>query len=200
LVDGRERVAAKSRDARQVLAENMASDDDRLRRRLLEDFEKQGQIGSATDFGQMVLLFTRRSLPLYAFDRRRNQMLGAEECAVLHWKQGAKADALTVYSGKKLERIPMEGELWTRKRDHLPVRITMQVTAPEENIPVLYRAEIDYRPSQYGAVLPVSVHFEKSAVGLQLIDNRSTYDHFQMFSSESQIVFEPEETAASSTP
>jgi hypothetical protein len=191
-VDGRARAAAATRDARQVLAENMTSDDDRLRRRLLEDFEKFGQTGSATDFGQMILLFRRRSLEFYEFDRRKDALLGEELCQVIRWKQREGVDPLHVFSNRRLQRIPMEGEIWLRARDRMPMRITMKASLDEENVPVTYSAEIDYQRSRYGLLLPAALHIEKKARGLMLIDNRSEYGDYQMFGADSQIVFDPD--------
>mgnify|MGYP001098345194 CR=1 FL=1 len=192
-VDGRARAAAVVRDARQVLAENMASDDDRLRRRLLEDFERYGQTGSATDFGQMLLLFRRRSLPQYTFERMRTAQLGDETVEVVQWRQGRGAVPLYVYSNRRLERLTMQGEIWLRQRDHLPMRITMHSSLEEDGAPVTFAAEIDYKPSRYGLLLPSALHFEKRSGGLVLIDNRSEYSGYQMFGADSAISFEVEE-------
>jgi hypothetical protein len=189
-VDGRARAAAATRDARQVLAENMTSDDDRLRRRLLEDFEKFGQTGSATDFGQMVLLFRKRSLGSYEFERKKDAPLNGEPCQVIHWKQRPGVDPLHVFSNRRLQRIPMEGELWLRARDLMPLRITMKAALEEESVPVTYVAEIDYERSRYGLLLPVAVHMEKKARGLMMIDNHSEYGDYQMFGADSQILFD----------
>jgi hypothetical protein len=194
-VDGRLRAAEATRNSRQALAENMASDDDRLRRRLLEDFERVGQTGSATDFGQMLLLFRRHELDRYSFERKRDAMLDDEMCEVVHWQPLAGAEQLHVFSNKRLDRVPMEGEIWLRKSDHLPLRIAMRATAQEDGAPVMFAAEIDYAPSRYGLLLPKAVHLEKKARGLMLVENRSEYGDYQMFGAESAITFEADEAS-----
>lgn len=199
-VDGRARAAAATRDPRQVLAENMNSDDDRLRRRLLEDFERYGQTGSATDFGQILLLFRRRTLPLYLFERKKDAELAGEPCQVIRWKQRTGAEPLYVFSNRRLERIPMEGEIFLRARDLMPLRITMKASLDEEKVPVTYTAEIDYLRSRYGLVLPSALHIEKKARGLMLIDNHSEYADYQMFGADSQIIFDAEMPTVTTKP
>ena len=194
-VDGRQRAATASRNARQVLAENMASDNDRLRRRLLEEFEQVGQTGSATDFGQILLLFRRRALPLYTFEAKKDAMLGTERCEVVHWKQRKGADPLSVFSNRQLQRIPMEGDIWLRRGDHLPLRITMKASLEEDGAPITFNAEIDYKQSRYGLLLPSAMHLEKKSKSLMLIDNRSEYADYQMFGANSEIIFEAETDA-----
>jgi hypothetical protein len=189
-VDGRAVLSGAQGAVRQKLAENMASEDDRLRRRLLEDFAKRGQTGAATDFGQMLLLFRRRELGNFEFQLSRKAYLGAEECLVIRWRQmGNTGDEARVYEGGKLHKIPMEGELWVRSKDYQPVRITMQLAVEEDKLPVLHSAEIDYQQFRMGLMLPVAVVYRKKVKDMLMVENRATYGNYQMFRSDAEIKF-----------
>jgi hypothetical protein len=197
-VDGRAVLSGAQGDVRQKLAENMSSEDDRLRRRLLEDFAKKGQIGAATDFGQMLLLFRRRELLNFEFRRDRRAFIGADECLVIRWRQtGSQGDAARVYEGGKLHKVPMDGELWVRAKDHLPMRITMQLAVEEDKLPVLHAADIDYQRFRMGLALPVTVVYRKTMRDMLMVENRAKYENYQMFSSDAEIKFsaveEPQE-------
>jgi hypothetical protein len=195
-VDGRARTETATKDARQVLAQNMNSDDDRLRRRLLEDFERYGQTGSATDFGQILLLFERRALPFFDFTTKRDIERAGQSYHVVHWAQLRGGEQLNVFSQRRLEHIPMEGDIWFRTSDNLPLRVTMKAELDEDGVPVTFAAELDYERSPYGLLLPRHLHLEKKMRGLMLIDNHSDYAGYQMFGAKSDIVFEAEPAPA----
>src|SRR6185369_6125830 len=59
-VDGR-KVQAQEK-ARRTLTLGVKSADDNLKKQMLRDFEKHGLTGAVTDFGQLILLFTKRRL------------------------------------------------------------------------------------------------------------------------------------------
>jgi hypothetical protein len=201
-VDGRRVLSGAPGDVRQKLAENMASEDDRLRRRLLEDFAKKAKTSpagdaAATDFGQMLLLFRRRELVNFDFRADRSAFIGADECRVIRWRQtGTMGDAARVYEGGRLHKIPMDGELWVRAKDYLPLRVTMKLAIEEDKLPVLHAAEIDYQQFRMGLVLPVTVVYRKTMRGMLMVENRARYGNYQMFSSDAEIKFSAAEDPA----
>jgi len=191
-VDGRG--VLKADQARLALAAGMSSEDDRLRKRMLQDFERYGTIGAATDFGQMLLLFRRRGLAGYEFEISGPGRMGAEEVIVIRYRQKESPDAFRVYHGREMTRVNMSGELWVRASDYIPLRVTMQATLPEDGIPVIHSSTTDYLRSSHGLMLPAAVHYKKMAEGQIIVENRYQYSQYQMFKVEAEIKFIAEDT------
>lgn len=206
-VDGRA-VLAERTNPRQALAEGMTSEDDRRRMTLLREFAKYGQTGAATDFGQSILLFRSRQLALLDFRFVRREFSGADEAVVIEWRQKEGSDdAARVYSARRLERVRMEGTLAVREADGVPLRITLALKNTEYDTLATHAAAIDYAPSRYGVLLPVSVHYRKLAQRLTpgkkkndppvpgpprlIIDNLARYADWQMFAADANIKFIP---------
>lgn len=206
-VDGRN-ILASTANPRQALAEGMTNEDDRRRMSLLRDFEKYGQIGAATDFGQSLLLFRSRQLADYEFQFLRQEFSGADEVLVIQWRQKPdSADAARVYSERKLDRVRMEGLLTVRASDGLPMKITLGLHNTEYDSLVTHAAAVEYAPSRYGVLLPSSVQYRKIAQrlipgkkkkdpptagpALLMIDNMARYTEWQMFAADTEIKFTP---------
>ncbi len=69
-------------EARHVLTAGLQSPDDDTKRRLLENLDRNQLEGAVTDFGQLILLFSKRYQSDYRFsiNRDRKQRLGEEAC------------------------------------------------------------------------------------------------------------------------
>lgn len=154
-VDGRRVTTAEK--ARHAMILGLHSDSDRQKKAFLEDFEKHGLHGAVTDFGQLLLLFGARRQQDFDFHFAAPQQSGADPVFVLGYKQVAGPESLTVFRGNSAERQSLEGEIWLRQSDYLPLRITMVSSKPFEKATIRDEAAVDYAPGQFGAVLPVSV-------------------------------------------
>lgn len=190
-VDGKASKGAEK--ARLTLAQNMTSDDDRQRKRMLEDFEKLGMVGAATDFGQMILLFRRGGLDKLHFNYKAPAKLGTDDVDVLQWYQRDDADSARVYQGKEMVRIRMQGEIWSRQSDHVPLRITVLIPAVEYKQPVTHEGEIDYYQSAHGVLLPAAVRYKKISQKRVVIENYAFYTKYRMFKVDAEIKFTAEE-------
>jgi len=190
-VDGRK--VSTPEKARETLARNMSSEDDRQRKRLLQEFESYGTIGATTDLGQMLLLFRRRQLSGYEFSFGYRDQLQGEECLVLRYRQLDSPDTASVFTQREMIRIPLAGELWVRERDSLPVRITMNVQLQEEGRPVEHRAVIDYGRTRHGVLLPSTVRYSKETEGRLVVENTHTYSDYKKFGADTEIRFTPTE-------
>lgn len=193
-VDGRE-VLKGGGGARQALAEGMTSDDDRRRMNLLREFERYGQVGAATDFGQSILLFRRRELANCEFRIEREEYVGASRAVVIAWRQKAEHDAARVFSGRKLERVPMRGLLWVRE-DGLPLRMTLELETKERETRVEHWAEVEYEMHRQGFLLPRRMTYRKTAAPkggepVLLIENLVEYGGWQTFQADAEIKFTP---------
>lgn len=141
--------------ARQTLTLGLQSADDKLKKKLLEDFEKHGLRGAVTDFGQIILLFSPRHLKEYEFQIAGDREIGADSCILLTYKQTTGSSGVTIFRGNAMERDPLRGEVFVRKSDALPLRIGLTIVT--KNGVVKDESTVDYAESPFGSLLPVSV-------------------------------------------
>src|SRR5262249_18785822 len=120
-VDGRP--VSTPEKARHALSLGLKSENDRARKRMLEDFRELGLADAAMDFGQLLLLFTKRELQNYDFRVESADRLGADEAIVLSYAQRQGEQSMLVFEGRKTIRAKLDGKLWVRKSDGLPLRI-----------------------------------------------------------------------------
>ncbi len=121
-VDGRKIGDAKK--AEDSLAKLITASDDARKKEVLKQFEKYGLVGAVTDFGQLILLFTRRDLERYEFAARGPRVAGVTPALVFSYKQLDGPEALTLIEANKKDRthrLRVEGEIWVREKDYLPV-------------------------------------------------------------------------------
>ena len=188
-VDGRQVTSPDK--ARETLSLGVTGKDARLRNKLVRQFEQYGLKGGATDFGPMLLLFTGRHLGDFEFTFLREDSLGAVPALVLRYHQRQGDDAVMVFEGKRAMKAPLEGELWVRASDSLPLRVTSSTVLPSDKHVTEHRGSVDYAESRYGVVLPSRVHYQKLVDSQVVVDNVAEYSQYQMFSSSVEIEFQP---------
>ena len=172
-------------DAVQRLALSIRSKDEGAKRKLLEDFERLGLIGTVTDFGQAILLFDRASLDAYDLQFARSQLLGADRVRVFKYRQLEGPGELTIWENGKSSRARISGEIWVTERGDIPVRITLSAVR-EQSDPVREEAQVDYAMSAFGAVLPVAVIHREYRSGRMTAENRFTYGPFHKFANSAE--------------
>lgn len=165
--------------ARQAMTLGLKSSDDKLKKRLLEDFEKHGLHGAATDFGQVILLFTARHLKDYEFQLRGERQIGADRLVVVTFTQKTGDSGMTVFVGNSLNREPLHGEISVRKKDLVPLRITMSSTQTIRSLPIREESTVDYKLDPAGAVFPVSVVHREFIQDLLQSENTFSYTSFR---------------------
>ena len=193
-VDGKQ--VKKPGALRQTLSMGMKGEADRLKKKLLKDFEGYGLPQAATDFGQMILLFTKRQIPNYNFDIRQVQYQGADQMQVVFYEQKDEdSTAMTVFEGKRVVRHRLQGEVWLRVRDGMPLKVTMQAARIDEKkkIELKHLAAVEYIVSAYGALVPASVTYNESIGGVTVMESRSQYTQFKKFGAASELKFTVEE-------
>ena len=190
-VDGRK--VGDSKKAEEALAKVITASDDARKREVLKQFEKYGLTGAATDFGQLILLFTRRGLERYEFTERGPKMLGDALVLTFAYKQLDGPEALTLIEADKkdqMDRLGVEGEIWVRADSYVPVRITLAASRGEGPASIREEASVDYAMSQYGAVLPVSTAHRELHGGKVTAENHFSYTGFRKFGASSDVKFE----------
>jgi len=190
-VDGK-RVAGETQ-AQDALAKLITGNDDQRKRRALEQLERYGLRGGATDFGQILLLFSRGSVERYEITISGPRLMGTVATQVFHYQQLDGPQALTVFRGNSAagagttERLSVQGEIWVREADGQPVRITMSATdsatdsATGKDKPLREEATVDYAMSEFGTLLPVETTQRELRAGEEVAQNRFSYRGFHRF-------------------
>jgi hypothetical protein len=186
-VDGR-RVAGQTQ-AQDALAKLITANDDQRKQRALEQLEKYGLRGGATDFGQILLLFSRGSVERYEFTSAGPRLMGTVATEVFHYQQLDGPQALTVFRGNSganaatAQRLSVQGEIWVREADGLPLRITMTATdsSTDKDKPLREEATVDYAMSEFGTLLPVETTQRELRAGEEVAENKFSYRDFHRF-------------------
>jgi hypothetical protein len=197
-LDGRAVTATAK--AREQLALGLRSDDDKLKRRLLEDLRKYGLPETATDFTLTLLLFEGSGLNRFLFTPTREVMLGADRAQVFQFTQKDGDSAFTVFHGRRMYRQRMEGEVWLRAEDSLPVKIVFQSLIPDADAPVLDHGEVEYARSPHGILVPVAAAHRRTIAGRLTAESRFSYGNFKRFGADSEIRFTAEDEPLPTAP
>jgi hypothetical protein len=175
--------------ARHALSLGIASNEDRARKRMLEDFEHHGLIGAVTDFGILLLQFTKRSIRDLKIEPQGTALIGPDAALVLRYEQTAGSGGVLDFSGRNVERFPLRGLLFVRASDGLPLRITVEIHRTEGSLHYDDEGTVDYALTPHGFVGPVSV-VHKGYVEKQLVvENRFHYAPFRRFGAEAELKF-----------
>jgi hypothetical protein len=154
-MDGKSLTTADA--AQHALTIGLQSADDSTKRKLLEDLERNQLEGAATDFGQLILLFNKRHQKDYSFSLAGERHRDDEAVVVVGYRQISGAQGLTVFRDRTEDREAATGEVWLRRKDLLPIRITLNTEEPlSKKLTIRTEATVDYMPSKFGLV-PESV-------------------------------------------
>jgi len=183
-VDGK-RVAGEAQ-AQDALAKLITANDDQRKKRAIEQLEKYGLRGAATDFGQILLLFSRGNIEGYEFTAAGPRLMGTVATQVFRYQQLDGPQALTVFRGKPgaaatTQRLSVQGEIWVREEDGLPLRITMTATDGSDDKTLREEATVDYAMSQFGTLLPVETTQRELRGGEEVAENKFSYRDFHRF-------------------
>ncbi len=175
-IDGKN--VATADEARRSLTLGLRSADDQTKRKLLEDLERNQLEGAATDFGQLILLFKKRLQKDYVFSLEGERHLGDEPVAVVGYRQISGTQGLTVFKERTEDRQPATGQIWLRRKDLLPIRITMNTEEPlSKKLTIRTEATVDYLASPFGLV-PESVIHKQSLNSSLMVENDFHYTDF----------------------
>jgi hypothetical protein len=187
-VDGRPIASRES--ARRTLSVRMRSEDDALKKRMLEEFEKHGLRGAVTDFGQILLLFSRRRLEEYTFRMGGSGQVGPDAAIILGFQQRSGEGALLIFEKRKAIHQALEGQLWVRRSDSRPLRVVLRSSTQEGPHVARYEATVDYAIGTSGVLEPVSVVYRQFSGADLMVLNVFQYSPFRLFSAESEMKFE----------
>ena len=191
-VDGRKVQTADS--ARHALSLGITSPDDRIRKRMLEDFAKHGLVDIATDYGIFLLAFSKRGLENMKVALAGEEPVGADAAWVLDWQQTSPDGGVLEFLGNQASRRALQGRLLVRKSDGLPLRIQSWTEHPQEGHMIRDEATVDYIQSAHGFLTPASVVHRHMVDGKVITENLYRYEPFKMFSADAEIKFTELET------
>ena len=168
--------------ARQAMTLGLQSNDDKLKKRLLEDFERHGLRGAATDFGPVILLFTGKHLQNYDFQLRGERLIGADRLLIISFSQKGGNTGITVFLGNTANRERLRGEILVRRNDLVPLRITLNSAQVLQSQPVREESTIDYQLNVAGVLVPLSVVHREFVNNQLSTENQFTYTAFRPLS------------------
>ena len=175
--------------ARQNLTLGLKSDNDRAKKKILQDFEKHGLIGAAVDFGQILLQFRRRNLSKYKFEWKGETRTGPDVVSILAFQQQSGPGEMTLYQGNSANRVELSGEIWVRKNDFLPLRILLTTERKDKEIVTRHTASVDYQQTPFGTLAPVAVKHQEIVNRILKTENIYEYTPFRKFAADAEIKF-----------
>ena len=186
-VDGRKVQSAES--ARHALSLGIKSPDDRVRKRMLEDFAKHGLVDIATDYGLILLAFTKRGQENMVVTLAGEEQVGADTALVVSWSQKSSDEGVLVFAGKQASRRSLQGRLLVRKSDGLPLRVEAWTERHDGNRSSREDAIVEYVQSAHGFLMPASVVHRHLINGTLITENLYRYEPFKMFGADTEIKF-----------
>jgi hypothetical protein len=173
---------AKSLEA---LAKSISANTEKQRRKLLEEFEHFGLRGVATDFGQLILLFSRGHTAWYEFTFKGTDNRAGSAMWVYSYQQLDGGQAVSIHEGKRYMRERIEGELWVEQKTARPFRITIDTNREVNEQQIRDLSSVEYTATANGMLLPAAVKHEQFADGKLLVRDEYSYAEFkEMFPVE----------------
>ncbi|HYA16517.1 MAG TPA: hypothetical protein VEF06_03580 [Bryobacteraceae bacterium] len=148
------------------------------RRAALEDYEHAQLEGAITDFSPLLLLFAAPHQSDYEFRLADPDKIGEQPAIVLHYRQLAGTEGLTLFDQRTADREPVEGDIWLRESDLLPLRITLKSRKGlSKNYSIDTAATVDYTPSPYG-LAPAAITERQYLNSKLLVENNLHYSNY----------------------
>ena len=137
--------AARSvESARREFTYGIRSQDDSVRKRMLQDYAKFGLVDVATDYGLILLAFTKRGLETMHVTPRDRAGWAPTPALALSWKQTSSDAGELEFRGRQGARQPLEGTLWVSASDGLPLRIEAWAEYEQAKRKIRDEASVDY--------------------------------------------------------
>jgi hypothetical protein len=175
-----------------TLAEGIQMGDDRARKRMLEQFARTGLVDFATDYALILLAFTSYAQKQIEFVTGGPCYIGPDPAISLTWKQISPQGGVTEFHGGQSTHRPLQGTLWLRASDGLPLRISAWTEYTEYTDQAdLIRDDVtvDYILSEHGFLTPASVIHHHVVNGTIVTENLYRYRPFKLFATSSTITF-----------
>ena len=186
-VDGKPVSSAAS--ARHSLVLGLKSPDDKAKKRMLEDFQKYGLTTAVVDFGPLVLLFSKRQIGNYHFEFAGQDRIGADQVQVVSYRQVSGPDRMLVFQGRQAMHQPIEGRIYARMPDGLPLRITIAESREDHKLVFRDEATVDYVLNAHGFLAPAAITHRGYAGDKLVVEDQFRYTPFKEFGADAAIKF-----------
>jgi hypothetical protein len=197
-VDGKKVQTAAS--ARHALSLGIIAPDDRVRKRMLEDFARHGLVDIATDYGIFLLAFSKRGLANMKLELAGEEQVGADAVWTIAWQQTSSNGGMLEFLGNQASHRALQGRLLVRKSDNLPLRIQSWSEHPQEGHMIRDEGTVDYQQSPHGFLTPASVIHRHLVDGKLITENLYRYEPFKLFSADAEIKFTELDTPSPAAP
>ena len=156
---------------------------------MLEDFARHGLVDVATDYGLILLTFSKRGQKDLRITPAGEEQVGADRAVVLNWGQMSDTVGMLEFMGNQATRRAMQGRLFVRKSDGLPLRVQVWNEHALNGHLIRDEGTVDYLSSAHGFLTPASV-LHRHLVDSQVItENLYRYEPFKLFSADIDIKF-----------
>jgi hypothetical protein len=169
-----------------MLALGVTSDNDSKRLRLLEQFEKHGLHGVATDFGQLILLFAKGNTQKFEINYTRSETVDKQDFLIYTYQQMDGPESFTIFESDRPVKMKLKGEIWVRRTDLLPARVVLDVEHDEKKEKVRDLSHVDYAISAFGFLVPSFVEHQQFRNGMLHVEDRFTYTPFTEIGAPAQ--------------
>jgi hypothetical protein len=186
-VDGK--AVRTTESARRELTIGIRSQDDAVRKRMLQDYAKYGLVDVATDYGIILLAFTKRGLEGMDIKPGGQDRIGADSVLVFGWKQKGSDAGELEFRGHQAVRQALQGTLWVRASDGLPLRVQAWAEYEQSKHRIRDEATVDYVVSAHGFLTPSSVVHRHSVDAQLMTENLYRYAPFKLFAADSGVSF-----------
>jgi hypothetical protein len=194
-VDGQPQQSADN--ALRALSRAIQKGDDLTRKRMLEEFARNGLVDIATDYALILLAFTSRGQKQMEFSPLGRCFIGADSAVAVTWKQKSTQGGAIEFHGQESVHRALQGTIWLRAPDGLPLRIEAWIEYTDRASHLIRdEANVDYIMSEHGFLTPASVIHRHVVNGATITENLYRYEPFKLFSSSSTITFGVPDPAA----
>jgi hypothetical protein len=152
--------------------------DDPARRALIENFEKRCLASAATDFGQLLLLFTRTNLPKYDFGLAGEARIGDDQAWRIAFTQKAGAESLHIFEAGAKRTDRLQGEVTVRQGDYLPLRIDLNDSHKHGESEIRDEAKLAYMVVS-GGLLPAALVYRRYVNNQLALESVYRYSDWQ---------------------
>ena len=176
--------------ARHALSTTVLSDGDRARKRMLENFASYGLVDIATDYGLILLAFSKPGLARMQFTEEAETTLEGVAVRSIAWKQTSGVGGELEFHGRQAARLPLSGRLLVRRSDLLPLRVEVWAEDTAGKQKIRDEATVGYLQSGHGFLTPAEVVHRHLVDGNVTAENRYTYKMFRLFQADAEIEYE----------
>ena len=115
--------------------------------------------------------------------------MGADPARILAFKQTGGAASFLIIEKRKAIHQPLEGQLWVRASDGMPLRIVLVSQHEERGAAIRDESRVDYTMTPRGYLAPASVVHRQTSGGQLVVEDVYEYSDFRMFQSDTDIKF-----------